>query len=590
MATSDILGLFMSPEQYQAQQMAQQQAADQQRAFNFAQLSPRDQAVYGTFLGAQQLGRGFGGLLGVQDPQLQRIRQRQEIMQSINPADMESLTAGIQRASQMGDQELALTLTDFMNKQGSEMALAQQRQAQARREQVQSLPAGIQEAARIGAIERDQAKMRAENVNAAESDEYKALEAEKLRLQRAARAAGTTDDEKKATAYANSISDNPDSTEWKEAFAKAFERLIFGKETAEKRSPEAQLLIDAGYIPNSPAFISELDKTIKAKRSGEKQFEKLALRDEIVRLKELQVGLKKDSPEYKVYQEQIDFLEGGTGKRKVSAFAQLLLDRDIEPGSKEWNTRMDAYITKESTRSEPADQITSIGETVAGNKEGLPAGLKVYSNKTNKTQYVLRDGKEVPYYGSVEPPGKTTVEVKNIMPGQGKDGLTGIGKFRNEVGESIKPFRATVNAADAALQNIQDSIQSNNFTSFNAARVQLAKALGDSTLSRRDIEQAGGDPSLIGGFFDATSTLFTGTPSIDTQKKIKATLQAIRKVARKKAQDELGVQRQLGIRAGYTNEDINMAFNFPEITGANAPANAAPKPKPKTVPFNALPQ
>ena len=105
MATSDILGLFVSPEQYQAQQLAQQQAAEQQRAFNFAGLDPRQQAIYGTFLGSQQLARGLGGLLGVQDPQLQRIRQREEIMRSINPADMASLTAGIQRASQMGDQE-----------------------------------------------------------------------------------------------------------------------------------------------------------------------------------------------------------------------------------------------------------------------------------------------------------------------------------------------------------------------------------------------------------------------------------------------------------------------------------------------------
>lgn len=152
MATTDILGLFMSPEQYQAQQMAQQQASEQQRAFNFAGLDPRQQANYGVFLGAQQLGRGFGGLLGVQDPQLQRIRQRQEIMQSINPADPQSLMAGIQRAAQTNDQELALTLTDFMNKQGSEMALAQQRKAQAARERTQALPAGVQEAELIGKL------------------------------------------------------------------------------------------------------------------------------------------------------------------------------------------------------------------------------------------------------------------------------------------------------------------------------------------------------------------------------------------------------------------------------------------------------
>jgi hypothetical protein len=130
MATSDILGLFMSPEQYQAQQMVQQQTGDEQRAINFANLDPRGQANYGTFLGAQQLGRGIGGLLGVQDPQLQRIRQRQEIMQSINPADMASLEQGILRASQTNDPELALTLANYRRDAASNIALAKQRETE----------------------------------------------------------------------------------------------------------------------------------------------------------------------------------------------------------------------------------------------------------------------------------------------------------------------------------------------------------------------------------------------------------------------------------------------------------------------------
>lgn len=317
MATSDILGLFMSPEQYQTQQMAQQQAAEQQRAFNFAQLSPRDQAVYGMFLGGQQLARGLGGLLGVQDPQLQRIRQRQEIMQSINPADMESLMAGIQLASERGDQELALTLTDFMNKQGSEMALAQQRQAQARREQVQSLPAGVQEAELIGKLTEDlqkttdpnqraiiQAKIKRLEKNLTKADELEDLfAAEKEAIAEAqSRAApsqvtglnglplatqptvnvdndprvkairarintltATPIDKQlpevaKATALADLVSADRKSPEWQAEYATQLRRLTADRETAEKRSPEAQLLIDAGFIPGSPAFISELDK------------------------------------------------------------------------------------------------------------------------------------------------------------------------------------------------------------------------------------------------------------------------------------------------------------------------------------------
>jgi hypothetical protein len=314
MATSDILGLFMSPEQYQAQQMAQQQAAEQQRAFNFAQLSPRDQAVYSTFLGAQQLGRGFGGLLGVQDPQLQRIRQRQEIMQSINPADMASLEQGILRASQTNDPELALMLANYRRDAASNIALTKQRETE-------KVPQDIQIAARIRQLTEDRLKL-PENERGPIDAEIKRLErlskpgatdkVEQLRdlylaeeeavrkaqakaapsqvtglngLPLATRAAVNVDDDPevrairslirvatgdkegkeievvaKATALADLVSADRKSPEWQAEYATQLRRLTADRETAEKRSPEAQLLIDAGFIPNSPAFISELDK------------------------------------------------------------------------------------------------------------------------------------------------------------------------------------------------------------------------------------------------------------------------------------------------------------------------------------------
>ena len=258
MATSNILGLFVSPEQYQAQQLAQQQANEQARAINFANLDPRGQANYGTFLGAQQLGRGFAGLLGVQDPQLQRIRQRDQLMQSINPADPKSLMAGIQAATNAGDQELALTLTDFMNKQGSELALAAQRTAQANRERTQALPAGIQEAARIAEIERTLSKLNKEN----DADEIKALTAEKGRLERSARAATATQSQKDAEAYANTVSNDPDSKEWQTAYKERLDRLQLGADNAPKISTDAQKLIDAGYVPGSPLFVEKMDQII----------------------------------------------------------------------------------------------------------------------------------------------------------------------------------------------------------------------------------------------------------------------------------------------------------------------------------------
>jgi hypothetical protein len=162
------------------------------------------------------------------------------------------------------------------------------------------------------------------------------------------------------------------------------------------------------------------------------------------------------------------------------------------------------------------------------------------------------------------------------MPGQKT--LVDIPAFRAKVQSTIDPQAKAVFAADNALTAIEDSINTNNFVSFNAARVQLAKALGDSQLSRRDVEQAGGDPSLLGGLADTASKLFTGTPTLDTQNKIKKTLQAIKTVATNKANAEIDRQRKIALRSpGYDAAAVNAALDFPEFSAAPAAAAVAPQ-------------
>lgn len=166
---------------------------------------------------------------------------------------------------------------------------------------------------------------------------------------------------------------------------------------------------------------------------------------------------------------------------------------------------------------------------------------------------------------------KPRTTITNVMPGQER--LVDIPEFRAKVQRTIEPQSKAVFAADNALTAIEDSLKTNNFVSFNAARVQLAKALGDSQLSRRDVEQAGGDPSILGRLTDVTSTLFTGTPTVDTQKKIKQTLEAIRTVAADKARQEIGRQRAIALRSpGYAAEAVEAALEFPEFGPRAAPA------------------
>ena len=118
---SEILGLFTTPEQYQ---QAQQQA-QQAQAIQFANLDPMARANYGTFRAGQQLGGAIGGALGGQDPQLQLITRRQQILGMIDPSNPNSYAQGIQMALQTGDTQTAYLLRNEMMK-AKEQAQEQQ--------------------------------------------------------------------------------------------------------------------------------------------------------------------------------------------------------------------------------------------------------------------------------------------------------------------------------------------------------------------------------------------------------------------------------------------------------------------------------
>jgi hypothetical protein len=359
MATSDILGLFVSPEQYQAQQLAQQQANEQTRAINFANLDPRQQANYGTFLGAQQLGRGFAGLLGVQDPQLQRIRQRDQLMQSINPADPESLMAGIRAATNAGDQELALTLTDFMNKQGSEMALAQQRKAAADKERVQSQSGGIQEAARINAITTELATLDPDNPD--QKSKYDALVAERTRLERQGR-----------------VKAGDKFTQLQDLYA------------------QRKLAVDAGN-EQDVQIVDRLINSLAPEKGGDKGFESIVRSERIGtltnELETLEAENKKDTPEYRRKAAQLKSLQGGTGGKEFESLVladtivglrkQIREAKDLtSPEVLEAKDRL-AVLEQQLKKENPDLKI--VGEI----RSGADKGKTVYVDAVKNQQFVF---------------------------------------------------------------------------------------------------------------------------------------------------------------------------------------------------------
>ena len=133
MATSDILGLFTTPEQYQ---QAQRQAQEAQ-AIQYANLDPRSQAQYGFYRAGQQLGNAIGGALGGEDPQLKLISMRQQILGMIDPTNPDSYAQGIQMALQTGDTQTAYLLRN-------EMMRAKQQTQQDRVSEMQYQDAALQ--------------------------------------------------------------------------------------------------------------------------------------------------------------------------------------------------------------------------------------------------------------------------------------------------------------------------------------------------------------------------------------------------------------------------------------------------------------
>jgi len=135
---SEIVGsLFgVTPELYQEQRDLMRQ----KQAMEFAQQDPRTQATYAFGRAGQQLGGAFAGLMGVEDPELVRIRQQQQLTRGLNINDPQSIAQAAQRASEMGNTQLALQLTALADQALERIGVQEKRQMEmlARRQQLQA--------------------------------------------------------------------------------------------------------------------------------------------------------------------------------------------------------------------------------------------------------------------------------------------------------------------------------------------------------------------------------------------------------------------------------------------------------------------
>ena len=251
---SEILGLFTTPEQYN---MMQQQGA-QNRALQFAQLSPFEKANYGIYQGAGQLAGATAGLFGVQDPQLRMISQRQMLSKEIDPSDPESILRAAQKAAQLNDQPFAFSLANAARKMQSEMALAQQRGRI-------DVPDKIQAGREINKLVLQRENLLAQG-SAATSPQVKALDAEISSLQRATKGENIPDTIQ--IAHELALGAGPEGSDAYMAKYRTELRTLTEKKNADKQLEQSRLLVEAGYAPGSEEYKAKMRQFVEAEITG----------------------------------------------------------------------------------------------------------------------------------------------------------------------------------------------------------------------------------------------------------------------------------------------------------------------------------
>ena len=119
----------LTPESYGQQQ----QMGAMNRGIQFANMAPEARGAAMTYAGAAGLGRAVGGILGAEDPQLQRITQQSQLLQGLDLRDPKSLEAAAIEANRMGNTQLAFKLLEL-----SDVAQVRAQQAQVRAQQAQT--------------------------------------------------------------------------------------------------------------------------------------------------------------------------------------------------------------------------------------------------------------------------------------------------------------------------------------------------------------------------------------------------------------------------------------------------------------------
>jgi len=326
MAEDIVGGLFgVNPAMYQQQQ--QQQVFN--RAAALQNLNPFQQAAVGVQQAGYNLAGALGGALGGVDPQLQRISALNAISKQIDQTNPESMMSGAKMLADAGFMQEALGLAQYARKANSELALAQQRMKEGR---AAAIPKEVQIAEYVSTVKTQLGQLQAMEQT---PDVVNAINLLQSRLD--------------ALPQPKEAAQNADIVKAQRA-AEIVRQLAILKGLPEgQQSPDAIRSLETELAVLSPTKETPQNaKIAEGLRIGE-------LVGQIDTMKSLPKELQNPTV-IRQLEAQLAYLDTD---KKVSSFAQSLIDRGFQPGSPEFNNAMDAHIKKETTLPAKADATTN---------------------------------------------------------------------------------------------------------------------------------------------------------------------------------------------------------------------------------------
>jgi hypothetical protein len=125
--TNIVAGLFgLTPEMYGEQQ----RRSALREGIDLAKLTPGEAGAAMTYAGARGLGGAIAGAMGIEDPQMKRMSQRNQLLQQLDVNDPESFVAVAKQAASLGDGEFAVGLIEKAKSLGESQSKIALQQAQ----------------------------------------------------------------------------------------------------------------------------------------------------------------------------------------------------------------------------------------------------------------------------------------------------------------------------------------------------------------------------------------------------------------------------------------------------------------------------